>query len=151
MAFDISTIKAKAAPTPHRTMSGTDDKTDPSKNPWLSKDWDQGLWASYQNDEAYGADFPGEIVQLPASRGKVKGELIDKVQGDAADAEGMIRKAAELLGIGASIRVKQAMHGNGNPRKGYLHVVWYGKTPKQTKKLTGKTAPAAETTLPVEE
>jgi hypothetical protein len=133
MPFDVSAIKAKAAETPKRTSTRT--KRDLGPNPWLDKNWANGLWASYEADEAYAADFKGAIENVPARRGKNKGEPIEKVTGEAGDAMVLIREAAEKLGIGSSIRYRPAA------RNGYVNVTWYGKTRKQSRNETA-TAPA---------
>ena len=140
MPFDINAIKAKVAATPRRTVQSANAKADPANNPWLNKDWEQGLWASYENDEADSAPFKGAIEKVPAKRGANKGEPIDKVTGEAAEAVSLIRTAASVLGIGVSIRTIQVMHANGNPKTGYLEVVWYGKTPKNTKPKNDESA-----------
>ena len=133
MPFDINAIKAKVAATPRRTVQSASAKADPANNPWLNKEWEQGLWASYQDDQAYGAQFKGTFEMVPAKRGANKGEPIEKLTGEAQEATGLIRTAAAILGIGVSLRVTQATHANGNPKAGYVDVVWYGKTPKKNK------------------
>lgn len=137
MAFDVSAIKAKTAETPRRVVKNARSARDLGPNPWLDKVWENGLWASYEGDVAFAADFPGALEMLPAKRGVNKGEPIEKVTGDAADAIVLIRAAAEVMGIGVSIRTKKA-------RNGFVNVTWYGKTRKQTRK-TSDTAAAVVT------
>lgn len=145
MAFDISSIKAKPAATPTRVSTRT--KKDLGPNIWLDKNWDNSLQSSYDNDEAYAADFKGKIEALPAKRGKNKGEPVDKVTGEAADAIYLIREAAKILGVGVAIRYQTAA------RNGYVNVVWHGRTPKQTAKFKGETPaspPAVDSPLVTE-
>lgn len=135
MPFDITSIKAKPTETPKRVVTRTAREQGP--NPFLDKEWANGLWASYNNDEAYAADFPGAIEMAPATRGKNKGEPIEKVTGEAAEAILLLNKAATILGIGVSIRTKKA-------RNGFVNVTWYGKTRKQSRKGTAAVETAAE-------
>jgi hypothetical protein len=138
MPFTIDSIKAKPTAAPKRNAP-VRPKRDLGPNPWLDKTWDTGLWASYNDDQAYAADFPGALEMLPAKRGANKGELIEKVTGEASDAVVLIREAAEKLGIGVSIRTAKA-------RNGFVRVTWYGKTRKNYAKTPADVASSAPKT-----
>src|SRR6185369_9792538 len=134
MAIDIASIKAKPTAVP-RVARGDRAKRDLGPNHWLDKKWDQGLWASYEGDVAFAADFKGGITKIPATRGeaKKKGELVEKVTGDAGDAITLIREAATKLGIGVAVRYETQ-----GVRTGYVRVTWYGKTKKDYSKSKAK-------------
>lgn len=125
MAIDISKLKVKPAEEIKRNAP-TRTKRDLGPNHWANKDWDNSLWASYVNGEAYTAELPGKIEMLPAKRGDNKGQLIEKVTGEAGDAITLIREASNLLNIGAAIRWKPA-------RNGFVAVTWQGQTRKKRK------------------
>lgn len=136
MPFDISSIKVKTTTPPKREV--TSRKTRASQlgeNPWLDKTWSEGLWASYDADVAFSAVFPGAIEMVPAQRGATKGQLVEKVTGEAGDAIFLIRKASTILGIGAAVRWKKS-------RNGFVEVTWYGKTRKKKSETTDEDAPS---------
>lgn len=140
MAIDFDSIKPRTVSVPRRV--GTKTGRDLGPNHWLNKKWEQGLWASYENDQAYGADFKGKIEKTPATRGeaKNKGELIERVTGEAGDAITLIRQAATKLGIGVSVP-----YTTEGVRNGYVRVTWYGKTKKVYKAKTATTVPPVVT------
>lgn len=125
MPLDVSNIKAKVAETPRVVRQASGNR---GPNPFLDKTWDMGLWASFEQSTAFAADFKGAIEKVPARRGKPKerGELVDKVTGDAGDAVYFLREAAEKLGIGVAIRTT-----TDGVRNGYVKVTWYGKERKK--------------------
>lgn len=126
MAFDVTAIKAKTAPPVKRTVTDRA-KKDKGPNPWLDKTWETGLWASYNEDLAFEAEFKGNIEMVPAKRGKNVGEPIEKVTGEASEAIKLIRDAATILGIGVAVRYRKG-------RNGFVSVTWHGKTRKKFEK-----------------
>lgn len=135
MAFDITNIKAQEAAPVVRKNSRSGRDLGP--NPWLNKDWNQGLWESYEADVPFSAQFPGKFEMVPAKRGEKKGEPIEKLTGDAADAVFLIRQAAVKLGIGVAVPVAETLTtADGKTQKakaGHVWVTWHGRTRKQKK------------------
>jgi flagellar hook-basal body complex protein FliE len=127
MAIDLNSIKPKAVAIP-RVQRNTD-KRDLGPNHWLNKNWDMGLWKSYQDDVAFAAEFKGKIEKVPATRGEAKknNEMVEKVTGDAGDAITLIREAATKFNIGVAVRYETS-------KAGYVRVTWYGKTKKDYSK-----------------
>jgi hypothetical protein len=123
MPIDFTTIKAREVPTPKTSRGGRD----LGENHWLSKVWDRGLQASYDQAKSFAAEFKGNIVKEAATRGKSKGQMVTKVKGDAGDAVVLIRQAAELLGLGVAIRTRPT-------RNGFVEVTWTGKKRKEFRK-----------------
>ena len=125
MPFDIANIKATPTAAPRMNRG----RQDLGPNPWLDKAWDMGLWKSYNDDVAFASEFKGNIEQVPAKRGKNKGQPIEKVTGEAGDAVALIREAAAKLGIGVAVRTAKT-------RNGFVKVTWYGKDRRKTKPKT---------------
>lgn len=140
MALDVKNLKARETTMPAR--KGTRTKRDLGPNPFLDGNWEFSLKASYDNAQAFELDFQGEYVDTKLKRGKNKGQPTRKLQGDAADAETLIRDAADKLGIGASVAVVPALVASGpnkgKPRPGWYTVKYQGQKRKQSRKGTSE-------------
>jgi len=126
MPFDVSALKAKPTQMTPRNVNRTGRDLGP--NPWLDKAWPFNLQTSYDNAEAYEMELKGTTVTATYIKGKNKGAEYTKLTGDAADAETLIRDAAEKLGIGASVQITPAK------RAGYFTVKYQGQKRKNTQK-----------------
>lgn len=146
MAIDLSAIKVKPTVMPKR--AGTKASRDLGPNHWLDKAMPGGLWESYETATAFEAELPGEYRTATYTKGKDKGKEYDKLFGEAADAETLIRDAAELFGIGVSVRISPAVvqsgPNKGKPKPGVMVVQWQGQKRKEYKPRT----PAAPEATP---
>lgn|SRR5262245_4146830 len=140
--FDVSTLKARKTTMPPRR--GTRTKRDLGPNPWLDKDWEFNLKSSYDNAEPYELDFQGEEKDDTVRKGVKKGQPIKRLSGDAADAQTLIRDAADKLGLGVSVVVTPAVHtsgvNKGKPRAGWFTVKYQGQKRKAKKGTASTTA-----------
>lgn len=133
MPFDFSNLPTPRATTHDPIVRNRTGQ--PKANPWLDKNMPYGLWESYNDDQAYGLDFPGKFEEVEYKKGEKKGELHTKVVGDAAEAILLVNYAAQKLGIGVTVRTKQSN------KFGHIFVSWHGK---ERRKYTRNTETPAE-------
>ena len=124
MAIDITTIKPKEVDTPKRNVGP---RRDLGPNHWLNPDWEYNLKTSFQENQAFAADFKGKIEPYTITRGEKAGQEGKKVVGEAGDAITLIREAATKLGLGVRVTYK------ASKRNGYVEVSWYGQPRKKTR------------------
>lgn len=151
MALNVSDMGAKKTTLPARVSNGRKG-ADLGPNPFLDKEWDFNLKNSYELGEGYEITVDGGIEMLPAVRGAVKGQPVEKLTGDAYVAERLIRKAADELGIGSTVKCfagKAPSKGGDltrNVPKGKVLIMYMGMKRKQSRKtaeaVASEVAPA---------
>lgn len=104
-------------------------------NGWLAQSRDTG--------NTLEVTVAGQFEEYEMRKGEHKGELAEKVTGDAAEVTRQLREAAQALGIGVSIKYFPVVN-RGKEVKGKL-TVRYLATKRKTRRTTPATNNAATT------
>lgn len=135
MALNLASIKAgKAAPI--LSNRGGREGRDLGPNVFLDESWPYNLKNSYDQAEPYYIVVAGSYVADVYKRGKRAGEPMDteRLDGDAADAVTLLRKAGAVLKIGVAIReyTDKGPKGETIP-KGKVMIAYQGQKMREAK------------------
>lgn len=113
MALDLAKLKPAAG----KGMPARKYNRRGGPNPFLEgftgqKDPKVGtLLYSYENDKDFDVTVAGEWIEDTIKKGPKKGQPIQRLIGDAAEVESMLRSAANSLGIGVSVKMDPPVDG----------------------------------------
>lgn len=148
MALNVANIKAGKTKAPIENRRGGTAR-DLGPNPFLDAKWDYNLANSFAKGEAYFIILAGTYVDTPYAKGERKGEIYQKLTGDAADGVSLLRKAAVALEIGVAIREYTGKGPDGQAiPKGNVLIQYAGQKAKQNKPKP-ESVPAVNPDAPV--
>ena len=143
--FDVTKLVVKETTMPKiRRGAGKDQ----GPNPFLDKTWPFNLENSYKAGKAFEITLPGHIEKGVIKSGDREGQTVERVRGDAAVAQTLLRDASNKLDLGVSITVDTVDAEGKKVPEGHLVVKYKGQKRRVAKEATATPPTSPPVTAP---